>query len=126
MKLKCTTLLIAATFFLVGCSESENKAPQQKSPTAAAEKQRTLAAPKQETKTASIANQPEPPIETALQNKSKTAEEELIQEAKLLADALTYEGDETPREQVEKEIKEVLEAVMADLSEREKGDTNKQ
>lgn len=126
MKLKCTTLLIATTFFLIGCSESENKALQQKSPTAATEKQQTLAAPKQETKSASTANQPEPPIETALQNKSKTAEEELMQEAKLLADALAYEGDDTPREQVEKEIKEVLEAVMADLPEREKGDLNKQ
>lgn len=125
MKLKCTTLLITATFFLIGCSESENKISQQKSPTDAAIKQQTLATPKQETKTTSIVNQPESPIEAALQNKSKT-EEELMKEAKLLADALTYEGDKTPREQVAKEIKKVLEAAMADLSEREKGDIKKQ
>ncbi len=125
MKLKCTTLLITTALFLVGCSESENKAPQQKSQTAVATKQQTLAAPKQETEPAPIAIQPKAPIDTAPQNDSMAAEEKLMQEAKLLAEALTYEGDETPREQVEKEIKEVLEAAMADLSET-KEDVNKQ
>ncbi len=126
MKLKCTTLLITTALFLVGCSESENKAPQQKSQTAVATKQQTLAAPEQETEPAPAAIQPKTSIDdTAPQNDSVAAEEKLMQEAKLLAEALTYEGDEKPREQVEKEIKEVLEAAMADLA-KAKEDVNKQ
>lgn len=118
MKLKCTTLLIATTFLLAGCSESENTTPQQKSPVATAIKEPTPAAPVQEQKPALVADQPIP--------SKKTEQEKLTQEVKSLADALAYEGDNTPREQVEKEIKEVLEAVMADLSEAEEKDTNKQ
>ena len=125
MKLKCTTLLIAATFLLTGCSESENTAPLQKSPAATSTKtpapapapDSTPATPAQEQKPTSVANQPAP--------SKKTEEEKLTQEVKSLADALAYEGDDTPRGQVEKEIREVLEAVMADVSEAEKN-TNKQ
>jgi len=124
MKLKFTTLMIASTVFLIGCSESDNKASQQKSQAAAAIKTQPLAAPKQEQKPTLATNQPKAPEETAPQNKVKTAQEKLTQEAKSLADALAYEEDETPQEQVELEIKEVLEAVMADLPEAEKG-TNK-
>ncbi len=117
MKLKCITLLITTIFLLAGCGESENSAPLQKSPVATATKKPAPAEPKQEQKPAIVADQPAPP--------EKTEQEQLTQEVKSLADALAYEGDDTPREQVEKEIREVLEAVMADISEAEKG-TNKQ
>ncbi len=120
MKLKFTTLMIASTVFLVGCSESDNKASQQKSQ-AAAIKTQPLAAPKQEQKPTLTTNQPK---EIAPQNKTQTAQEKLTQEAKSLADALAYKEDETPQEQIELEIKEVLEAIKADLPEAEKG-TNK-
>ncbi len=112
MKLKYITLLIATTFLLAGCSESENTASLQKSPATTDIKKPAPAAPAQEQKPALAADQPPP--------QKKTAEEQLTQEVKSLADALAYEGDDTPREQVEKEIREVLEAVMADVSEAEK------
>jgi len=124
MKFKFTTLMIASTVFLASCSESDNKAPQQKSQAATAIKTQPVVTPTQEKKPTLTANQPKVPKvpkETAPQNKAQTAQEKLTQEAKSLAAALAYEKDETPQKQIELEIKEVLEAVMADLPETEKG-----
>jgi len=114
MKLKFAALTIVATGFLASCGDSQNTAPKEINLGKAPTNTQTTPPIKQEQQASLQKQNPEALEEKAPQNGDLMTQESLEQEVKVLADALSYEGDETPRQELEQEISEVLKAVRAE------------
>jgi len=120
MKFKFATLAVAATVFLIGCSESQDNATQKKPQPDTTTNAQPLTAPSGAQKSTLETEQPAESKEALSKHKEEVTQEQLAQDAKSLAEALSYEGDETPREQLEQEIKGILEAATAESLTTEK------
>jgi len=116
MKYKTVILAIATAGFLLGCSDSQNPVSQKKAQDTTPQ---ALETPMQEEqKATSTAEQPaisEQPIaveETPSQKNKVLTQESLKQDVQSIADTLTEHGAKAPREQLEQDIKQTLEAIM--------------
>ncbi len=111
MKIRLPIPVIIITTLLVGCSDHQNEQPQENNTVNKTTQNAPSPHPKQDIKTISKVIPPSSPLKDVNpQDKEPITQKKIEQDAKALADALAYEGDSTPREELELELKKILEA----------------
>ena len=118
MKYKSFILTIFAASFLIGCSDSQNKTPQEKN-LAKATTQTHALAPEQKTDTPSDiitkeANAIPPQDQHNIEDVIPPQDQRNIeQDAQSITASLIEKGSKTPKKELEQKVKKALEAALA-------------